>query len=218
VPIDHVLFATRDFGEAAAWFGEEHGLGAIEGGRHTGLGTANWIVPLGTSYVEIVGVVEPEVAAGNPFGRRTSEAIAAGGGVYAWCVVPRDFDTTVARLGLVAAPGSRRRHDGVMIAWRTAGLDVAMADPSRPFFLTWEMPLELHPGRGSADHRVQPRDIAWVEVAGDEGTVRDWLGDEPVTVSVRPGPPALRAVGIATAEGEIVIRKGIGAPGASGAD
>ena len=72
MPIDHVLFATRDFGEAAAWFGEEHGLRAIEGGRHTGLGTANWIVPLGASYVEIVGVVEPEVAAAPPrIGRRS---------------------------------------------------------------------------------------------------------------------------------------------------
>jgi catechol 2,3-dioxygenase-like lactoylglutathione lyase family enzyme len=217
MPIDHVLFATRDFGDAAAWF-RERGLGAIEGGRHTGWGTANWIVPLGATYVEIVGVVEPEVAFGDPFVRRALEAIAAGGGLYAWCVVPRDFDATVTRLGLVAAPGSRRRHDGVMVAWRTAGLEVALRDPSRPFFLAWEMAPELHPGRGHADHRVQPLDIAWVEVAGDEGTVRRWLGDEPATVLIRPGPPALRAIGIATTDGEIVIRAEIGASRKSAAD
>jgi len=203
---DHVLLAVRDFGETVARLRAAHGLAALEGGRHTGWGTANWIVPLGDSYIELVSVVDPGAAATNDFGRRAQRAIAEGGGLFAWCVTTRDFDATVSRLGLDVAPGSRRRPDGAIVSWRAAGLAPALADPSRPFFLAWEIPAELHPGRASADHEVRPHGIAWVEVAGDEKSVRDWLGDDKLPVRVRPGAPALRAVGIATDEGEVVLR------------
>jgi hypothetical protein len=203
--IDHVLFAVRDFGEATARLKAYHGLGAVEGGRHSGWGTANWIVPLGASYLELIGVVDPALATGNPFGRRVQQVVAAGGGPFGWCVTPADFDATVARLGLAAGTGSRRRPDGVTLSWRMAGLDVAFADPSRPFFLAWDVPPEQHPGRAAAEHHVRPDGIAWVEVAGDETAVRSWLGDPDLPVRVRAGWPAVLAVGIATSSGEIVL-------------
>ena len=203
--IDHVLFAVPDFGETAERLSAEVGLGAVEGGRHTGWGTANWIVPLGTSYLELIGVAEPAVATGNPFGRRVQQVISGGGGPFAWCVTPADFDGTVARLGLEAGSGSRRRPDGALVSWRMAGLDVALADPSRPFFLDWQVGPGDHPGRAIAGHRVQPEGIAWVEVQGDEAAIEEWVGDDELRVRVRPGPPAVLAVGIATREGEIVL-------------
>jgi hypothetical protein len=203
--IDHVLFATADFHATAKRLMKEHGLAAVEGGRHVGWGTANWIVPLGSSYVEITGIWDPEAAAKVPFGRRLGEVLDHGGGLYAWCVVPGDFDATVRRLGLDPSIGSRQRPDGSAGSGRVAGLEVAMRDSSRPFFLEWTMPPVLHPGAEVVPHRVRPRGFAWVEVAGDERIVRDWLGDERLPVRVRPGAPALLTVGIATAEGEIVL-------------
>jgi hypothetical protein len=203
--IDHVLFAVQDFAEGTARLRVDHGLGAVEGGRHSGWGTANWIVPLGTSYLELIGVVDPANASGNPFGRRVQQVIADGDGPFAWCVTPADFDATVARLGLEPGSGSRRRPDGVTVSWQMAGLDIALADPSRPFFLAWDVRPEDHPGRAIAGHRVHPDGIAWVEVQGDEAAIRAWLGDDDLPVRVRPGPPAVLAVGIAAQEGEIVV-------------
>lgn len=204
--VDHVLIAVADFAEAAARLMDEHGLAAVEGGRHTGWGTANWIVPLGESYLELVGVVDADTAAGSLFGRRAMQAIADGGGPFAWCVAPADFDATTARLGLQGSTGSRRRPNGALVAWRSAGLEVALADPSRPFFLAWKIAPQDHPGRMSVEHAATPQGIAWVEVAGDSAAVRAWLDDDAIPVRVRRGPPAVLRVGIATSAGEIVLR------------
>lgn len=216
--IDHVLFAVGDFAEATARLQADHGLGAVEGGRHAGWGTANWIVPLGSAYLELIGVVEPALATADPFGRRVQQVIADGGGPFAWCVTPDDFDATVARLGLEAATGSRLRPDGTTVRWRMAGLEVALTDPSHPFFLAWDVPPESHPGRAEAEHRVRPTGIAWVEIAGDKASIRAWLGDADLPVRVRGGRPSVHAVGIATAEGVTVLRadhasRGAASPG-----
>ncbi len=204
--VDHVLIAVADFAGATTDLRTEHGLATVEGGRHAGWGTANWIVPLGGSYLELVGVVDADAAATRPFGRRVRQAIADGGGLFAWCVAPADFETTVARLHLDVSTGSRLRPDGQSVRWRTAGLEVALADPSRPFFIAWDIAPREHPGLTRAAHHSSPRGIEWVEVRGDEATIRSWLGSDALPVRVRPGAPALLAVGISTREGEIVLR------------
>ena len=212
MPIDHVLIAVEDFREAADRLRREHGLGAIEGGRHPAWGTANWIVPLGSSYLELVGVVDRTVAEATTFGRRTLGALASGGGPYAWCVAPDDFDGTLARLGLSPASGSRRLPDGSALAWRTAGLEIGLADPSRPFFIRWDVPAALHPGRSIAEHETMPAGIDTIEIEGDERHVRAWLGDEGGLARVAPGEPRIRSIGIRTVAGTIVLP---GAPHAS---
>src|SRR5687767_15772991 len=50
------LFRSRDF-EA------RHGLASVDGGRHRDFGTANRIIPLGSTYLELVAVVDPGAAA-----------------------------------------------------------------------------------------------------------------------------------------------------------
>jgi hypothetical protein len=201
-----VLIAVPDFREATDRLLRENGLAAVEGGRHTGWGTANWIVPLGDSYLELVGVIDPETAATNPFGRRVLRALGEGGGPFAWCVAPDDFEGTVARLELTISRGSRIRPDGVTLGWRTAGLDTALEDATRPFFIAWGLPSPYdHPGRMAATHRAHPRGIAWVEVAGDPALVGAWIDDPRLPVRVRPGMPALLGLGVATTDGEIVL-------------
>ena len=206
MPLDHVLIAMADLRAAAAALWSEHGLRAIEGGRHPDWGTANWIVPLGSAYLELVGIADPDLAATTSFGQRALQAIDAGGGPYAWCVRPGDLDATAARLGLAVAAGSRRRPDGRIVAWRMAGLDTAMQDAARPFFIDWAVPPSLHPGRSPARHRTPGPELAWIEVAGDVDTVRSWLGEPDLPVRIRPGEPAVLAVGISSGAQEFVLR------------
>jgi hypothetical protein len=203
--IDHVVIAVTDFGESVARLLREHGLAAVEGGRHPTWGTANWIVPLGPDYVELVSVVDPAKAAESTFGRFVHAAVASGGGPLLWSVRTDDFEATIERLGLEPSTGARERPDGTSVCWRSAGLETSTTDPSRPFFIEWQVPPEQHPGRTAAAHRVAPSGIAWIEVAGDGTVVHDWLGDPDVPVLVRPGRPAVLRIGIATSAGVIVL-------------
>jgi glyoxalase-like protein len=204
--IDHAIYAVRDFEDAARRWWDQFGLAAVPGGRHEGWGTANWIVPLGPSYIELIGVQNEEEASRSFLGQHLIGVLRQGEGFIGWCVRPDLFDEAVERAGLEAGGGARARPDGTTLRWRSAGIEVTMEDPSLPFFIEWLVPPELHPGRMEAAHRVQPHGISWVEVRGDESALRSWLGDEEVSVRVVDGPPALLAVGIATAEGEIIVR------------
>jgi hypothetical protein len=66
--VDHVLIAVDDLEAAAKEVEERYGLASVEGGRHQGFGTANRIVPLGETYLELVAVVDDEEAAASGFG------------------------------------------------------------------------------------------------------------------------------------------------------
>jgi Glyoxalase-like domain len=205
VEFDHVLYAVRDFEGAARRFRDEFGLAAVPGGRHEGWGTANWIVPLGPSYIELIGVENREEASRDFLGKHIIAVLEDGERWIGWCVRPDSFDDAVARLGLEVSEGSRVRPDGTTVRWRTAEPAVTMVDPSRPFFIEWLVPEALHPGRMPADHQVEPRGISWVEVQGDESAVRDWMGGD-LPVRVQPGLPSMLAVGLATATGDVVLR------------
>ena len=205
--IDHVLYAVRDLDAAGAEFAERHGLASLPGGRHPGWGTANRIIPLGESYLELIGVVDPEEAAAAGIGTAVQQATAGGDRLLGWCVATDDLEAVARRLDLTIVPGSRTRPDGSTVSWRLAGVDVGLADGALPFFIEWDGPPDLHPGAASADHRCEPLGIAWVEVTGDEQRVRDWLGeDSNLPVRVTAGPPSLARVAIATADGEIVTQ------------
>ena len=59
---------VADLAAAGRELEARHGLASIEGGRHAGYGTANRIVPLGESYLELVTVADEAKAARSPFG------------------------------------------------------------------------------------------------------------------------------------------------------
>src|SRR5262245_21741233 len=170
--LDHVVYAVADLDEAAVRFRTAFGLDSVAGGRHERWGTANRIVPLGDEYVELVAAVDPEAAAASGFGRAVIERAAAGGGWVTFAVSTDDLDAIAARLGLEVTAGSRTRPDGAVLRWRGAGIEDPRREPSMPFFLAWDVPEELHPGRARAGHGVQAREIAWVEVRGDPGAPR----------------------------------------------
>lgn len=204
--IDHVILAVPDLEGAGAMLLDEHGLASVDGGRHAGLGTANRIVPLsGDQYVELAGTVDETEAETNPFGSTVRAAVERGGGLIGWCVAVDDAESAASRLGLAITDGSRQRPDGLTLRWRVAGLEAAMAEPWRPFFIEWRIPDDAHPGRAEAPHRVEPVGIAWIELGCDLQVLREWVGDVELEVRLGEGVPGLLSVGIATRGGEVVL-------------
>src|SRR5262245_6695165 len=66
--LDHVIVVVADLDSAAGRLYREHGLASVAGGRHAGHGTGNRIVPLGSTYIELMAVVDPDEAASSPVG------------------------------------------------------------------------------------------------------------------------------------------------------
>ncbi|MGH2580909.1 MAG: VOC family protein [Actinomycetota bacterium] len=204
--IDHVVLAVPDLDAAGTRILNEVGLGSLPGGRHPGWGTGNRVVPVGHEYVELLAVVDPVEAESSDVGRWISNASRSGDRFVAWCVSTDEIEEVAERLGLAVATGSRSLPEGGTLRWRSAGLDRVAERPDLPFFISWDGPPELHPGRAQARHRVEPNGIAWIEVAGDHGRLQGWLGGGDVPVRVVGGDTGVRAVGISTDRGEIVLR------------
>jgi hypothetical protein len=86
-------------------------------------------------------------------------------------------------------------------------MEKTFADHSLPFFIAWDGPAEAHPGRMWVEHRVAPTGIAWIEMAAPSVKLRQWTGRAHLPLRVEEhGTPRLRAVGISTVEGELVLR------------
>jgi hypothetical protein len=203
---DHVIYAVEDLDAADKRFSERFGLASVRGGRHRGWGTANRIIPLGTTYLELVAVVDPEEAGGSDFGRAVLEAVEQREQLVGWAVATDDIEPIARRLDLEVVAGSRTRPDGSTLSWRVAGLARAMEAGALPLFIQWDGPSELHPGAAEARHRSRALGIAWIELTADERLMRDWLGESDLPLRIAAGPQSLSAVGIGTADGEVVVR------------
>jgi hypothetical protein len=200
--IDHVVLGVGDLDAGAAELEARTGFASVAGGRHTGRGTANRIVPLGSGYLELLAVVDEQEAERSSWG---AWARRAGRGLTAWCVSVPDLDGVCSRLGLTAADWSRVRPDGVELRWRLAGVEEALADPLLPFFIEWDVPADLHPQAAPAAHRVPPQGILRLDLSGDDASLRDWLGGATLPVTVTPGPSAIRSLAVATRDGGLVV-------------
>ena len=204
--IDHVVYAVPDLDEAAARFEADHGLRSIAGGVHPRWGTGNRVIPLGEDYVELIAVVDAATAASTVLGRAVGGAAAGRGRWFALCLADDDLDATAARLGLTAEPGSRTLPDGRVVSWRGAGIDDPRRTPDLPFFIAWDVPPELHPGAGDGSHPGGATGIAWVEIGGDAARFEAWTGGAALPVRVVDAEPGVRAVGLRTPGGEVVVR------------
>lgn len=204
--LDHVGYAVGDLDEAAARFREGFGLDSVVGGRHLGLGTGNRIVPLGDQYIELIGVVDRTEAEANAFGRSVIERTTERDGWLLMVASCDDVDAEAARLGLRVEAGARVRPDGIEIRWRAAGIDDQRRESWMPFFITWDTPAELRPGRRPLMHDVRVTQLAWVEVIGDRERLTWWLGGDDLPIRVIEGDtPGIGRVALSTADGELVI-------------
>jgi len=203
--LDHVVIAVADLTTAARELEARHGLTSIEGGRHPGWGTANRIVPLGETYLELVAVVAAAEAAQTTFGgwvaRGAQRKLAQPLG---WAVHTGDLDVVARRLDLTVGAGSRAGRTGRVLRWRLAGLERAAAEPSLPFFIEWGHGTPF-PGRASVTHRAGPLRMTELRLAGDADRLADWLGDHRLPITIRGGAPAVTSIVLAGRAGEVVL-------------
>jgi hypothetical protein len=124
--IDHVVIAVGDLAAAARQLEASVGIAATGGGRHPVLGTANRLVWLGDSYIELVTVADEAIAAGSWLGVPVAATLAHGGGFVTWAVASDDLDGDVSSFRALGAgygdlvDGERRRLDGDIVRWRSA--------------------------------------------------------------------------------------------------
>lgn len=202
--IDHVLIAVADLAAAAQEIETRYGLASIEGGRHPDWGTANRIVPLGQTYLELVTVFDEAEAAESPFGRWVAAARPTSARPLGWAVRTHHLDDVASRLDLTVAAGSRPARDGQLLRWRVAGIEQASIEPSLPFFIEWGQGTPL-PGRAPATHPAGAVLLARLRLDGDADRLAAWLGSDRLPITVRPGTPAVTSIVLTGAAAEIVL-------------
>ena len=203
--LDHVVYATADLDETADAWRRDHGLDSVAGGRHERWGTENRIVPLGSAYLELISVFDPALAAGDRVASSIVRRAADGGGWLTPVLRTDDLDGVATRLGLDVAEGSRRRPDGEVLRWRSAGVSDPRRDPSWPFFIAWDVPAKLHPSAMRVGHGTRATGISGVEVSGDRAALEAWVGGSVGELSIVEGPSAVRTVTVSTVARPLVI-------------
>lgn len=184
--IDHVIVCLPNLDDSVAAFEARHEVTSVRGGRHRGHGTANRLVPLGESYIELVAVVDFEEAQGSPFGRWV-EARSSHVGADGVAIGTDDLDSVCARLELEPVAMSRPTDTGEELRWETAGLE-QLATANLPFFLQWDIAPELHPGRIPVTHPRGEVGLGGVVLHGDSERLRAWVRDVD-NLGLRQGEP-----------------------------
>jgi glyoxalase-like protein len=202
--LDHVLIAVADLAKAGQEFEVRHGLASIEGGRHPAWGTANRIVPLGDSYVELIAAVDAAKAAESAVGRWVASGVTDPARPLGWAVRTSHLDEIARRLDLSISAGSRVTLDRGQLSWRTAGMDRAIAEPALPFFIEWASGTKL-PGQTKILHPAGRARISRLVLHSDLNRLAEWLGNHRLPIDVRPGMSALRAIYVTSDGGEIVL-------------
>lgn len=187
--LDHLSYAAEPDGlvATAKRLGELLGQEFVDGGVHPRFGTRNYTMPLrGGLYVEVVEALEHPASDKAPFGQAVKTRSALGGGWMGWVVATDDMAPVEERLGRKAVPGNRHLPDGTELVWEQIGINGLIADPQLPYFIKWNVPIELHPGNAGSDVT-----LTVLEISGDPQRVQEWVGED-LTERVDPwtGKPA----------------------------
>ena len=204
--IDHVIIAVDDLAAAARKMEEHHGLASREGGRHPGWGTANRIVPLGETYLELVAVVDEAEARQSVFGRWIASGANISCQPIGWAVRTNGIEEVGRRLGLTVRAGSRLTPNGDRLQWRTAGMEEAAADGSLPFFIEWGAGTPF-PGHALVKHRGGTPLISRILTHGDADRMADWLNGHELPITVIPGNPMLAGIVLSRSDRAIALGK-----------
>ena len=133
-----------------------------------------------------------------------------GDGLLGWALRTDALDAFALRVGVQPESGSILDDDGRTASWRTVEAPDD-ANGALPFLIAhegdpasrrveWDQEFEESSHPSGATH------ISWVEVAVDEGRLSGWLEDYDLPIHVVSDQEGLRAVGLSTPTGEVVIR------------
>ncbi len=203
--LDHAIIAVRDLTTAREQMERALGLTVIPGGEHPGVGTHNAIARLGTEYLEIISVRDPQEAAANEKGRILQDFLSRGEGLLGFALNSDNLDSDLmevkARGLALEGPhyGSRRRMDGSLMTWRTA---TPPGDPwgrKLPFVIQHDTPIQErrawappggHPLRASGVPLIS---VAVADLQPEIDGYRRLLAVPPQIVEEVPALPARRA-------------------------
>jgi hypothetical protein len=140
--IDHIVLAVPDLADGVAEFERRTGVRPVIGGSHVGVGTANYLVRIGSgAYLEIIGPdpdqTDPPRA--RPFGIDNLTASR----VVTWCIRPPDLDRAIAAAATRGYdPGSpqsmsRQTAQGTLLTWRLTPGTADPVDGLVPFLIDW---------------------------------------------------------------------------------
>ena len=195
---DHLVIAVPDLQKYVEQCEGSLGVGAVDGGAHPGLGTANALLglELGDDLTESLGLARQRGA--NPLtyleilgpDPEQDPALAAGrlAGITAptvqrWAIRPDDFDGVVTAAARSREPRvdlgevhdmTRRRPDGVVLDWRLTRRTPLPWSGIQPFLIDWK----------DSEHPAS-QEMPWVRLeklwaASDEpaavGSVLDFFG------------------------------------------
>jgi hypothetical protein len=126
--IDHLVIACENPDAAAAELEAALGVVCTGGGRHQGAGTWNRIAWLADgSYLELIGVTDPDVARQSPVGAAVLHTLdELGGGLATFALRVDGLDPVIAGLRAAGSSygppifGSRTREDGQVVEWWTS--------------------------------------------------------------------------------------------------
>ena len=187
--VDHVIVCVPDLTASVSAFESAHGLVSVDGGRHRGHGTANRLIPLGTSYIELVAVVDADEANESAFGRFVAER-STRPGADAIAIRTDDLDAVCERLSLEPLSMSRKDSSGAELGWRIAGME-HLVSSGLPFFIEWDIEPDLHPGKVEVVHPRGEVRLGGVVVSGDRDRLRLWTAGTRGLV-VEGGPVGAR--------------------------
>lgn len=200
--IDHVIYGCLDIDATAERLNREHGLGSVPGGVHLG-GTTNRLVPLAPpTFLELLGVGDPA----RPDGAWLAAALEGRDRPLWWAIGVDDLDETARRRGLAVQGGTMEMADGSQARFRTAG----MPRYPLPFFVEYAgspaARMRAWQDRyRAAGHACEPGALTFVEVGGPPEILEGWLGDHEMPVRHGGETLGIRAAGIATADGDVLI-------------
>lgn len=206
--LDHIVIATTDLVESARRLADTTGLAAVKGGVHDGLGTHNYIVPLGRGYLELVAVHDAELAQDNPFGRLVLSALAGADEAFAGWAVEVTADELSAQAQRVELPIARLTREGVVV--HNLGVTRAFESPGLPFLVARDAGNKA-PGLLAAAHGVRPRGVRALSVAEARSDLETWLmtgvgADNPeLPVVCLSSGRGITQVDIETDEGTVVL-------------
>lgn len=178
VRLDHLVICVPDLDEAGRVFEAAHGLVSISGGRHSGHGTSNRIIPLGDTYLELVSVVDSDEASESQFGSWVAENSTGEHAVAGVCLRTESLSLVAERLSLTVSSMNRVRPDGFTLAWRTAGIERMVTD-GLPFFIQWGVPEDQLPGKSTVAHPAGVVERVSLTMTGDTTLLEPWIQGAP---------------------------------------
>jgi hypothetical protein len=209
--LDHISYAAShdQLVDVVQRLGSRIGSAFIDGGIHPRFGTRNFVLPLKNGhYIEVVCPINHPAADQSAFGKIVTKRANEGGGWLTWVISTENISPIEKRLGRSAVEGHRTRPDGTDLKWKQLGVLGTLIDSQLPFFIEWET--SDHP---SKENKAISQ-ISKIEISGNQKTVTDWLGTDPVNVLdgieviwIKPedndDEPGIVAIHIATPNGVI---------------